>query len=89
LLWLLEVTDVAPITGLPRPRTFSSVERELTVGLSLRAEVPVWSRDWCYLGGVADGLEFALGLRREFWWVPLPAGVQLGPPARDEHAFRG
>ena len=88
LLWVLGVVLVSPTTGqrfIDRSARGLLDELDLTVARRGRAERE--SLDWFYLGGVADALEFALGLRRTFWWVPLPASLIEGPPRRDEHGF--
>lgn len=88
LLWVLGVVLVSPASGQRfTDRSQGGLANELELAVARRARVYHGSLDWCYLGGVADGLEFALGLRRAFWWSPLPAALIAGPPARDEFGF--
>lgn len=58
-------------------RSRAGLVAELEAAVMRRAMATSDSPDWCYLGGVADALEFALGLKQAFWWVPLS-----GPTAR-------
>lgn len=88
LLWVLGVVLVSPTTGqrfIDRSQLGLVDELELTI--ARRTQVDTESVDWYYLGGVADGLEFSLGLRRAFWWMPLPTSLIAGPPARDEFGY--
>jgi len=88
LLWVVGVVLVAPASGQRFvDRSQLGLVDELELAVARRARVAHGSLDWYYLGGVADGLEFALGLRRAFWWAPLPASLIAGPPARDEFGF--
>ncbi len=88
LLWMLGPALVSPVTGRRRAeRTRAGVASELEAAVMRRAVRESRHPDWYYLGGVADALEFALGMRRAFWWVPLPDSLRAGPPARDEYAF--
>ncbi len=88
LLWVVGVALVSPAGGQRFvDRSQQGLVEELELAVTRRARVEPGSLDWYYLGGVADGLEFALGLRRAFWWAPLPASLIAGPPARDEFGF--
>lgn len=88
LLWVLGVVLVSPTTGQRFiDRSARGLVDELELTVSRRARAQRESPDWFYLGGVADALEFSLGLHRTFWWVPLPASLIEGPPRRDEHGF--
>jgi hypothetical protein len=83
LCWMLDVTDQCPSSGRVRPeRTASVVEFEAKLAESLRRSCPEDSSEALYLGGVADGLDFVLGDRKKFWWVPLPEALR---PGRDEY----
>lgn len=88
VLWVLGPVLVSPVTGRRRvDRSRTGLADELEAAVMRRAVLDCRQPDWYYLGGVADALEFALGFRRQFWWVPLPAGLRAGPPTRDEYAF--
>lgn len=87
-LWVLGPVLVSPVTGRRKAdRSKPGVTNELEAAVKRRAALDSRGSDWYYLGGVADALEFALGFRRSFWWVPLPEDLRTGPPARDEYAF--
>ena len=88
VLWVLGPVLVSPVTGRRKgDRSRPGVANELEAAVMRRALLDSRQPDWYYLGGVADALEFSLGFRRSFWWVPLPEGLRVGPPARDEYAF--
>jgi hypothetical protein len=88
LLWVLGVVLISPASGQRFiDRSQCGLVDELELAVARRSRVEHGSLDWYYLGGVADGLEFSLGLRRAFWWAPLPASLIAGPPARDEFGF--
>lgn len=88
LLWVVGVMLVSPTTGQRFvDRSQVGLVDELEVTVERRALVERQSQDWYYLGGVADALEFSLGQRRPFWWVPLPAFLIAGAPARDQYGF--
>ncbi|WP_088319409.1 hypothetical protein [Kineosporia sp. R_H_3] len=88
LHWVLGVVLVSPTSGQRFvDRSQHGLVDELEVTIARRGRAERESSDWYYLGGVADALEFSLGLRRTFWWVPLPASLIDGPPRRDEHGF--
>ena len=87
-LWVLGPVLVSPVTGRRgADRSRLGVTDELEAAVMRRTLLDSSHPDWYYLGGVADALEFALGFRSPFWWVPLPDGLRAGPPARDEYAF--
>lgn len=89
LMWVLGPVLVSPATGRRKvDRSRRGLADELEAAVMHRAVVNSSHPDWYYHGGVADALEFALGFRRPFWWVPLPDSLRVGPPARDEYAFR-
>lgn len=88
LFWMLGPMLVSPVTGRRRAdRSRAGVADELATAVMRRAGRESTHPDWYYLGGVADALEFALGVQRAFWWVPLPDSLRGGPPVRDEYAF--
>lgn len=88
VLWVLGPVLVSPATGRRRvDRSRTGLTDELEAAVMRRGAIGSTHPDWYYLGGVADALEFSLGLRRPFWWVPLPESLRVGPPARDEYAF--
>lgn len=88
LLWVVGVVLVSPASGQRFvDRSQRGLVDELKLAVARRARVEHASLDWYYLSGIAEGLEFALGLHRAFWWAPLPASLIAGPPARDEFGF--
>lgn len=88
LLWVLGPVLLSPVSGLRRAdRSQLGLVEEIEGAVRKRDAVEPRGLDWYYLGGVADALEFALGLRRLYWWMPLPADLRAGPPARDEYGF--
>lgn len=86
LVWLLDVTDVAPATGrILRDRSPAAIDAERSAAQRRRALERRDSAPWLELGGVLDALDFAAGVRDRFWWVPLPEPLRGGPLPRDEY----
>jgi hypothetical protein len=85
-LWILGVTGLAPTSQAERnDRARWDIADERALTADLRRRYPADSPEWLYLGGVADALDFAIGLEESFWWVPLPDVMRVGPPRRDEY----
>lgn len=86
LMWLLDVTDVAPASdGIRLDRSALAVVDEVGLVQRLRRDYQVNGPEWLYFGGAADALDFALGAEEPFWWFPLPDAFRVGPPQRDEY----
>lgn len=85
-LWLLSITDLPPVSEwIDVDRSMTAVAERRAAVADLRRHVQSNSPEWLYLGGVADVLDFALGLEEPFWWVPLPESMRAGPPRRDAY----
>jgi hypothetical protein len=74
LLWALAVTEVRPVSGPAHGAAPSAadVDREARVVDRDLGRAERMSPEWLYLGGVLDGLDYAQGVRRTFWWEELP-----------------
>jgi len=86
LLWVMGVTDVAPSSGTDVPdRSVDDLHAEASTARLLRRDLERDDPAAHYFDGVVDALDFAVGQRMRFWWVPLPEQDRHGQPARDEY----
>jgi hypothetical protein len=85
-LWLLSITDLPPVSEwIDVDRSLTAVAERRAATADLRRQARDNSPEWLYLGGVADVLDFALGLEESYWWAPLPESMRAGPPRRNAY----
>ncbi|MGL5826627.1 MAG: hypothetical protein ACRCYU_17725 [Nocardioides sp.] len=85
IAWLVGLTDVTPATGVrSADRSPVGIEVQIEVTKRARGELDQASGQALYLGGVLDALDFAMGVRERYWWVPLPDAIRLSRGRRDE-----
>ncbi|MGL5824925.1 MAG: hypothetical protein ACRCYU_08925, partial [Nocardioides sp.] len=77
IAWLVGLTAVTPATGVrSADRSPVGIEVQIEVTKRARGVLDQASGQALYLGGVLDALDFAMGLRDRFWWVPLPDAIR-------------